>query len=192
LFQIKLIDPSAKWYVDEKYGSHTNFESLDKSFISFFQLPIRHDIGLNILFEFKQTTIFHIMNHIHEWCRRWSIFKINTTPQQRLDWFTKDVATTIPQTEDEAITKAQQFDLIYSQLRYLYTMLPNAPLPLPFHQDKPGASHTVGGLIGSMAHFKPYAQPIPTFGANQYPLPYGGVPYYPPPIPQPTFMVPWS
>jgi hypothetical protein len=43
----------------------------------------------------------------------------------------------MPQTEDEAITKAQKFDLIYSQSGYLYSVLPDAPLPLPFGQDKP-------------------------------------------------------
>jgi hypothetical protein len=41
-----------KWYVDEKSGSHVTFESLAKSFLSFFQLPVHHDIGLEILSEF--------------------------------------------------------------------------------------------------------------------------------------------
>jgi hypothetical protein len=55
--------------------------------------------------------------------------------KQRLDWFlkslvpviVKDVTTTMPQNKDEAITKAQQFDLIYSQSEYLYMVLQDAP-----------------------------------------------------------------
>jgi hypothetical protein len=40
LFQCTLIGPSAKWYVEEKSGSHSTFESLAKAFLNFFQLPI--------------------------------------------------------------------------------------------------------------------------------------------------------
>jgi hypothetical protein len=47
LFQRTLTGPSAKWYVDEKSGSHATFESLAKAFLTFFQLPICHDNGLN-------------------------------------------------------------------------------------------------------------------------------------------------
>jgi hypothetical protein len=43
------------------------FESLAKAFFSFFQLPVRHDTGLELLSEFKQTTSIHIAEHIHEW-----------------------------------------------------------------------------------------------------------------------------
>jgi hypothetical protein len=49
LFQCTLTGPSTKWYVEEKYGSHVTFESLAKEFLTFFQLPIRHDNGLEIL-----------------------------------------------------------------------------------------------------------------------------------------------
>jgi hypothetical protein len=40
LFQCTLTGPSAKWYVEEKSGSHSTFESLAKAFLTFFQLPI--------------------------------------------------------------------------------------------------------------------------------------------------------
>ena len=46
LFQCTLTGPSAKWYVDEKSGSHVTFESLAKAFFTLFQLPILHDNGL--------------------------------------------------------------------------------------------------------------------------------------------------
>jgi hypothetical protein len=40
LFQRTLTGPSTKWYVEEKSGSHTTFESLAKAFLTFFQLVI--------------------------------------------------------------------------------------------------------------------------------------------------------
>jgi hypothetical protein len=57
----------------------------------------------------------HIANHIHEWRRRCSLCKEETTKEQCLDWFlkslvsilSKDVASTFPQSEEEAISKAQ-------------------------------------------------------------------------------------
>jgi hypothetical protein len=131
----------------------------------------------------------HISDHIHEWRRRRSLCKEETTKEQCLDWFlkslvsilAKDVASTFPQSEEEAINKAQQFDLIYAQSGYLYTVLPDAPRPVPFGQDKPGMSHAVDGLIGTMTHHNPYIQPPPMYGTPQYPSIYGGPSYYPPP-----------
>jgi hypothetical protein len=69
LFQCALTGPSAKWYVDKKSGSHVTFESLAKTFLTFFRLPVRHDNGLKLLYEFKQTLATHITDHIHEWHR---------------------------------------------------------------------------------------------------------------------------
>jgi hypothetical protein len=69
LFQCTLTSPSAKWYVDEKSGSHVTFESSAKVFLTFFQLPIRDDNGLELLSNFKQTSATHITDHIHEWCQ---------------------------------------------------------------------------------------------------------------------------
>jgi hypothetical protein len=67
LFQCMLIDPSTKWYVEEKYGPHVTFESLAKAFLTLCQLTIRHENGLELLSEFKQTSATHIADHIHEW-----------------------------------------------------------------------------------------------------------------------------
>jgi hypothetical protein len=189
LFQRTLTGPSAKWYVEEKSGSHATFESLAKAFLTFFQLPIRHDNGLELLSNFKQTSATHIADHIHEWRRRRSLCKAETTKQQCLDWFLrslvsllgKDVASTFPQSEEEAISKAQQYDLIYAQSGYLYTVLPDLPKPVPFGQDKPGMSHSADGLIGATTHHGPQPQPPPMYGTPQYPPAYGGTSYYPPP-----------
>jgi hypothetical protein len=69
LFQQTLMGSLSKWYVDEESGSHVTFESLAKVFLSFFQLPVQHDIGLELIFQFKCTTSIHIVDHIHEWSR---------------------------------------------------------------------------------------------------------------------------
>ena len=58
-------------------------------------------------------------------------------------------------------------------------MLPDAPRPIPFGQDKPRMSHVVDGLIGTTTHHNHYNQPPPMYGALQYPQPYGGPYYYP-------------
>jgi hypothetical protein len=189
LFQCTLTGPSTKWYVEEKYGSHVTFESLAKAFLTFFQLPICHDNGLKLLSEFKQTSATHIADHIHEWRRRRSLCKAEATKQQCLNWFlkslvsllAKDVATTFPQSEEESISKAQQFELIYSQSGYLYTVLPDTPRPMPFGQDKPGMSHSVDGLIGTTTHHNPYPPQPTMYGTPPYLSVYGGNPYYPPP-----------
>jgi hypothetical protein len=139
------------------------FESLAKACLTFFQLPIRHDNGLELLSDFKQTSSTHIADHIHEWHRRRSLCKANTTPQQCLNWFlkslvsllAKDVAATFPQSEEEAISKTQQFELIYAQSGYLYMLLSDAPILVPFDQDKPGMSHSADGLIGNTTHYNP-------------------------------------
>jgi hypothetical protein len=115
--------------------------------------------------------------------------KAETTKQQCLDWFLrslvallgKDVASTFPQSEEESISKSQQYDLIYVQSGYLYTVLPNLPKPVPFGQDKPGMSHSVDRLIGATTHHGPQPQPPPMYGTPQYPPAYGGTSYSPPP-----------
>jgi hypothetical protein len=163
--------------VDEKSGSNVTFESLDKTFLTLFQLPACHDNGLELLFEFKQTSATD------------SLCKEETTKEQCLDWFlrllipllSKYVASNFPQTEEATINKAQQYDLIYSQSGYLYTVLPDASISVPFGQDIPWMSHSVDGLIGTTTHQNPYIQPPPMYGTPQYTLMYGGTPYYPPP-----------
>jgi hypothetical protein len=91
LFQSMLIGLFTKWYVDEKVRSHSTFESLEKSLLSFLQLPMRHDTCLDILSKFQETLTIHIAYHIHEWRRRRSICKVDTTRQKQLDWFLKSL-----------------------------------------------------------------------------------------------------
>jgi hypothetical protein len=95
---------------------------LAKAFLAFLQLSVCHDTSLELLSHWKQTSTTHISNHVHEWCRRCSLCKAETTKAQHFDWFlkslisiiSKDVAFTFPQSEEEEVSKAQQFDLIFS------------------------------------------------------------------------------
>jgi hypothetical protein len=92
-----------------------------------------------------------------------------------LSLLSKDVASTFPHSEEEAISKAQQYDLIYAQSGYLYTVLPDLPKPVPFGQDKPGMSHSADGLIGNTTHHGPQPQQPPMYGTPQYPPAYGAL-----------------
>ena len=77
-----------------------------------------------------------------------------------LDWFlkillppiAKDVASECPQSKEEAILKAQQFDLIYAQSRYLYTVILDAPCVGTSYRDALGATHVADGIIGLVCH----------------------------------------
>jgi hypothetical protein len=116
LFQCTLTGPSSKWYVDEKSGSDVTFESLSKEVLAFFQLLVCHENGLELLSKCKQMSATHITNHIHEWRRRCSLCRVETTKEKCLYWFlkslisilVKDVESTFPQTKEESISKDQQ------------------------------------------------------------------------------------
>ena len=75
------------------------------------------------------------MDHIHEWRCRCSLCKIQLDDMIFLDWFlktllppiAKDIASERPWTKEEAILKAQRFDMIYAQSSYLYTVILDDP-----------------------------------------------------------------
>ena len=58
----------------------------------------------------------------------------------------------LSQTKEEAILKAQQFDLIYAQSGYLCTIIPYAPHVGSSRQDMSGESHAINGVIESITH----------------------------------------
>jgi hypothetical protein len=166
-----------------------DFWILGKSLFGLFSTMSLQETSLELLSEWKKTSAMHIFDHIYEWHQRCSLCKEETTKEQCLYWFLKSlisilakyVASNFPQSKEEAISKAQQFDLIYSQSGYLYTVLPDAPRPVPFGQDKPRMSQATNGLIGTKTHHNLYSQPPPMYGAPRYAQPYGGPYYYPPP-----------
>ena len=84
-----------------------------------------------------------------------------------MDWFlktllppiAKDIASERPQSKEEAI-KAQQFDLIYAQSGYLYTVILDAPRLSTSYHDAPRESHVVDRIIGSVSQ-QPQPRPTP-------------------------------
>jgi hypothetical protein len=103
-----------KWYIDRRSRSHLNFASLDTFFLTFSQFPIRYDEGVEVLTSCHQNIMSHTTNHIHEWCRRWTLFQFKLHDSIFLDWFlkfilpilVKDVASNMSQTKDKVIFKA--------------------------------------------------------------------------------------
>ena len=87
-------------------------------FLEYFQLLVRYQEGVEILLSYRQNTVTHITEQIHEWWGRHSLCKIQLDDRIFLDWFLKtllppipkDIASKRPQSEEEAILKAQQFD----------------------------------------------------------------------------------
>ena len=113
---------AAKWYIELPQAKYLDFNSLAFMFLQYFQLPVRYDEGVEILLSCRQSTATHITDHIHEWQWRRSLCKIQLDNRIFLDWFLKTlllpiakyVASERPQSEEEAILKSQQFDLIYA------------------------------------------------------------------------------
>ena len=122
LFQRTLTIATSKWYIELPQAKYPDFKSLDFMFLQYFQLPIRYDEGVEILLSFHYNTMTHITDHIHEWRRHRSLCKIQLDDGIFLNWFLKtllppiekDVASERPQSKEEAILKAQLFDLIYA------------------------------------------------------------------------------
>jgi hypothetical protein len=67
LFQRTLTGSVEKWYIELPRASFHDFNSLAMSFLTHFQLPIRYEMGTELLTSLRQTTSVHISDHIHEW-----------------------------------------------------------------------------------------------------------------------------
>jgi hypothetical protein len=153
-----------KWYIELDRSRYSSFGELAMAFLNHFQLPVRYDAGTELLANFEQTTMDHISDHIREWRRRKSLIKVPVPPAFLLEWFlkslvpqlSKDVATSGVFFEEDAIMRAQQFELIYSQSGLLYNILLDAPrsiLDKTRQRDGPHAD----GIVGS-AQTKPTEQ----------------------------------
>jgi hypothetical protein len=158
LFQRTLTGSAAKWYIELPRGFFTDFNTLAMVFLTHYQLPIHYETGTEILSSFKQTKATHIFDHIHEWRRRRRLIKLELPDQLLAEWFTKsfvnDIARDIAMggvvTEEQAISRAQYLDLIYSQTGTLYDLLCDAPRPSTFATSTtPAASHAADGVIGT-------------------------------------------
>ena len=69
LFQRILTGIAAKWYTELPQHSFWDFNALEMALLTHFQLPIRYEIGTDLLTLLRQTTSTHIFDHVHEWRR---------------------------------------------------------------------------------------------------------------------------
>jgi hypothetical protein len=135
LFQSTHMGVSTKWYIELSGGTYLNFNELVLVFLNLFQLPVRNDVGTNLLSIFFQDKDTHISGHIQEWNRRKWLIKATIPPKFLLEWFlksllsyiSKDVSTYRVMTEEEAIFKAHQLDIIYAQFKMLYEIILDSP-----------------------------------------------------------------
>jgi hypothetical protein len=105
------------------------------AFLSHFQLPVRYDANTELLANFALTKKYHIYGHIRESRCRKSLIKVPIPPTFLLDWFlkslvlqlSKDIVTSRVFSEEYAMMRAQQLDLIYSQSGLLYEIFPDVP-----------------------------------------------------------------
>jgi hypothetical protein len=157
-FQRTLTGSAVKWYIELPRGFFSDFNTLAMAFLTHYQLSICYDTGTEILTSFKQSSSTHISDHIHEWRRRRRLIKLELPNQLLAEWFTKyfvnkigkDIAMGGVVTEEQAISRAQYLDLVYSQTRTLYDLLPDLPRPGTSNTSTtPAASHAADGVIGS-------------------------------------------
>lgn len=103
-----------KWYVEQPSATHGTFSAIATSFLTYFQLPIHHDFGMELLTHFRQTPAIHISDRLHEWRWRHSFCKAKLDDWVLLDLFlktltteiSKDVAQQRPISEEDAMIKA--------------------------------------------------------------------------------------
>jgi hypothetical protein len=134
-FQHTLIGSAIKWYIELDRSRYFSFNELAMAFLNHFQLLVRHDAGTELLVNFAQTKANHISDHIQEWRCRKSLIKVPVRPAFLLEWFlnslvpqlSKDIATSGVFSKEDAIMRAQQLELIYSQSGLLYEILSDVP-----------------------------------------------------------------
>ena len=122
LFQWTLTGMAMKWYIELPQHSFVDFGLLATIFLTHFQLPIHYETDTELLNSLWYNTSTHIFDHIHEWRRQRRIIKAPILDQLLADWFTKsllppiarDVATGSVVIEEQAISRAQYLDLVYS------------------------------------------------------------------------------
>ena len=75
IFPHTLIGNAPKWYIELPHVSVNTFDNLVMELLKHFQLPIRYEIGTELLTSFRQDTATHISDHIHEWRHRLRLVK---------------------------------------------------------------------------------------------------------------------
>lgn len=159
LFQQMLTGLAEKWYIELPRALFDNFNALSTTFLTHFQLPIRYEMGTELLTNFKQMMATHIYDHIHEWRRRRRMVKTYVPDQLLAEWLIKSLLPSIMEyvakggvvTEEKVIARAQYLDLIYTHSSMLYVKIPDATRPKFFVPPSPKSnkdSHVGDGVIG--------------------------------------------
>ena len=120
IFQRTLTSVADKWYIELPSFTYDSFLDLATIFLNYFQLLVWNDVGIDLLSTFMQNKATHIFDHIQEWRRRKRMIKANIPPEFLLEWFLKSlfsyiskyVSTSGVATEEEAILRDQQLNLI--------------------------------------------------------------------------------
>ena len=102
-----------------------------------------------------QDNATRISYHIKEWRRCKRLIKSNIPRELLLECFvkylfpyiSKDVSTSSMTSKEEAILRAQHMDLIYSQSRILYEIIPEAPWST-HSVNKPKPRPHADGVVG--------------------------------------------
>jgi hypothetical protein len=122
LFQLTLIVSAMKWYIKLDLSRYSSFGELEMDLLNHFQLPVRYDADTELLTKFEQTKEDHIFDHIREWRHQKSLINVSVPPTFLLEWFlkslvprlSKDVAMLRVFSEEDAVMRAQQLEMIYS------------------------------------------------------------------------------
>ena len=64
LFQHTLTGLAARWYIELPRAAYILFDDLAMNFLNHFQLPVRYDVGTELLSTFQQDKDTHISDHI--------------------------------------------------------------------------------------------------------------------------------
>jgi hypothetical protein len=146
------------------------------AFLTHYQLLICYDTRTEILTSFKQTKVTHISDHIHEWRRRRRLIKLELPDQLLAEWFTKsfvneigkDIAMGGVVMEEQAISRSQYLDLVYSQTGTLYDLLHELPHPgTSSTSTTPTASHEADGVIGTaQSHSHSISSTTPKYASS--------------------------
>ena len=91
LLQHTLTGMAVKWYIELPRHSFVDFSAFATVFLTHFQLPIRYEIGTDILTSLRQNTSTHVYDPIHEWRRRRRLIKAPIPDQILADWFMKSL-----------------------------------------------------------------------------------------------------
>ena len=91
IVQRTLTSAATKWYIEFPSTTFDIFWDLANVFLNHFQLPVRYDVGTDLLSTFQQDKATHILDHIQEW-RRWKrLIKATIPPEFLLEWFLKSL-----------------------------------------------------------------------------------------------------